>query len=173
MPLLIEQGEGHVVNTASIAGLTSTPFLGPYNATKHAVVAISESLYKDLQAAGASGVGVSVLCPGFVQTGIAESDRNRPPGRPSTTGDGGRADRAFIQAMVDGGIDPQTVAERVLDAVRDEHLLHPHPPRADAARSQPRSTTSSRDGRPARARSAEDPRPSTGASPVSTRRAAA
>src|ERR1700733_2921273 len=77
VPVLLEQGEGHVVNTASIAGLSSTPGLGPYTATKHAVVAISESLFKDLRAAGAP-IGVSVLCPGFVQTGIAQSDRNRP-----------------------------------------------------------------------------------------------
>ena len=77
VPLFVEQGEGHVVNTASIAGLTTAPFLGPYNATKQAVVAISETLFKDLQAVGAP-VGVSVLCPGFVQTRIAESDRNRP-----------------------------------------------------------------------------------------------
>jgi NAD(P)-dependent dehydrogenase (short-subunit alcohol dehydrogenase family) len=60
VPLFIEQGEGHVVNTASIAGLTTAPFLGPYNATKQAVVAISETLFKDLQAVGAP-VGVSVL----------------------------------------------------------------------------------------------------------------
>ena len=70
-----------MVNTASIAGLIAAPFLGPYNATKQAVVAISETLYKDLQAVGAP-VGVSVLCPGFVQTRIAESERNRPPWAP-------------------------------------------------------------------------------------------
>ena len=69
VPLFLEQGEGHVVNTASIAGLATAPFLGPYNATKQAVVAISETLYKDLHSVGApAGVGVSVLCPGFVQT---------------------------------------------------------------------------------------------------------
>src|SRR5580698_5014975 len=76
-PLLIEQGEGHIVNTASVAGLIAAPFLGPYNATKQAVVAISETLFKDLQAVGAP-VGVSVLCPGFVRTRIAESERHRP-----------------------------------------------------------------------------------------------
>ena len=80
-PLLIEQGEGHIVNTASIAGLIAAPFLGPYNATKQAVVAISETLFKDLQSVGAP-VGVSVLCPGFVQTRIAESERNRPDWAP-------------------------------------------------------------------------------------------
>src|SRR5580704_6437907 len=79
VPLLLEQGEGHIVNTASVAGLIVAPFLGPYNATKQAVVAISETLFKDLQSVGAPmGVGVSVLCPGFVRTRIAESDRNRP-----------------------------------------------------------------------------------------------
>ena len=76
-PLLLEQGEGHIVNTASVAGLTTPMFMGPYNATKFAVVAISETLYKDLATTGAN-VGVSVLCPGFVQTGIGRSDRNRP-----------------------------------------------------------------------------------------------
>jgi NAD(P)-dependent dehydrogenase (short-subunit alcohol dehydrogenase family) len=117
VPLLVEQGEGHVVNTASIAGLTTAPFLGPYNATKQAVVAISETLFKDLQAVGAS-VGVSVLCPGFVQTRIAESDRNRPQWAPDREV-GGAADlRGAIQSMVDGGIPPATVADRVIDAVR-------------------------------------------------------
>ena len=130
VPLLIEQGEGHVVNTASIAGLTTAPFIGPYNATKQAVVAISETLYKDLQTAGVSGVGVSVLCPGFVQTRIAEADRNRPdwaPGRdPDVEGAGDM--RAAIQSLVDGGIPPAVVAERVLDAVRtDTFYILTHP----------------------------------------------
>jgi len=77
-PLLIEQGEGHIVNTASVAGLIATPFLGPYNATKQAVVAISETLFKDLQAVGAP-VGVSVLCPGFVRTRNGTDRRGRWP----------------------------------------------------------------------------------------------
>jgi NAD(P)-dependent dehydrogenase (short-subunit alcohol dehydrogenase family) len=127
VPLLLEQGEGHVVNTASIAGLTSTPGLGPYTATKHAVVAISESLYKDLRAAGAP-VGVSVLCPGFVQTGIARSDRNRPAWAPEQDPVTAGERTSIIQAMVDAGIDPKTVADRVLDAVRDGTfyiLTHP------------------------------------------------
>jgi NAD(P)-dependent dehydrogenase (short-subunit alcohol dehydrogenase family) len=135
VPLLIEQGEGHVVNTASIAGLTTAPFLGPYNASKQAVVAISETLYKDLQAAGVSGVGVSVLCPGFVQTRIADSGRNRPdwaPGRsdwaPETEVE--RADDAHsvIQGLIDSGIPAEVVAERVLDGVRtDTFYILTHP----------------------------------------------
>jgi NAD(P)-dependent dehydrogenase (short-subunit alcohol dehydrogenase family) len=127
VPLLIEQGEGHVVNTASIAGLSSTPGLGPYTATKHAVVAMSESLFKDLRAAGAP-IGVSVLCPGFVQTGIGRSDRNRPSWAPEHDPATAAERISFIQAMVDAGIDPQTVADRVFEAVRDDTfyiLTHP------------------------------------------------
>jgi NAD(P)-dependent dehydrogenase (short-subunit alcohol dehydrogenase family) len=128
VPLFIEQGEGHVVNTASIAGLTSAPFLGPYNATKQAVVAISETLYKDLQAAGVTGVGVSVLCPGFVQTRIAESDRNRPAWAPEREVVGAAEMRGALQALVDSGIPAAAVADRVLDAVRTNTfyiLTHP------------------------------------------------
>ncbi len=115
-PLLIEQGEGHIVNTASIAGLIAAPFLGPYNATKQAVVAISETLFKDLQAVGAP-VGVSVLCPGFVQTRIGESQRNRPEWAPERDVEGAAELRGVVQNMVDGGIAPSTVADRVIDAV--------------------------------------------------------
>jgi NAD(P)-dependent dehydrogenase (short-subunit alcohol dehydrogenase family) len=127
VPLLLEQGEGHVVNTASIAGLSSSPGLGPYTATKHAVVAMSESLFKDLRAAGAP-IGVSVLCPGFVQTGIGGSDRNRPAWAPERDPATAAERISFIQAMVDAGIDPGTVADRVFDAVRDDTfyiLTHP------------------------------------------------
>lgn len=128
VPLFIEQGEGHVVNTASIAGLTTAPFLGPYNATKQAVVAISETLYKDLEASGVSGVGVSVLCPGFVQTRIAESERNRPPWAPERDVEGATDMRGLIQDLVRGGIPADQVAELVLDAVRTNTfyiLTHP------------------------------------------------
>jgi NAD(P)-dependent dehydrogenase (short-subunit alcohol dehydrogenase family) len=126
-PLLLEQGEGHIVNTASIAGLIVAPFLGPYNATKQAVVAISETLYKDLQAVGAP-VGVSVLCPGFVQTRIAESERNRPGWAPDREVEGAAELRGVVQGLVDGGIEPTTVADRVIDAVRtDTFYILTHP----------------------------------------------
>jgi len=128
VPVLLEQGEGHVVNTASIAGLTTSAFLGPYNATKQAVVAISETLFKDLQATGVTGVGVSVLCPGFVRTRIAESDRNRPQWAPDREVDQAAELRAAVQSMVDGGIPPSVVADHVLEAVRDGTfyiLTHP------------------------------------------------
>jgi NAD(P)-dependent dehydrogenase (short-subunit alcohol dehydrogenase family) len=116
-PLLMEQGEGHIVNTASIAGLIAAPFLGPYNATKQAVVAISETLFKDLQAVAAP-IGVSVLCPGFVQTRIAESERNRPDWAPDRDVEGALAVRGVVQNLVDSGIAPAGVADRVIDAVR-------------------------------------------------------
>ena len=132
VPALIEQGEGHVVNTASIAGLIAAPFLGPYNATKQAVVAISETLYKDLQAVGAP-VGVSVLCPGFVRTRIAESERNRPPWAPGRDVPGADELRGAVRSMVDGGIEAAAVAERVIDAVRaDTFYILTHPELDDA-----------------------------------------
>ena len=76
-PRLIAQNEGHIVNTASVAGLISPPGSGAYNVTKHAVVALSESLHHDLRERN-SKVGVSVLCPAYVPTGISNSERNRP-----------------------------------------------------------------------------------------------
>src|SRR5215469_527964 len=76
LPVLAAQGEGHIVNTASVAGLV--PGVGPiYDATKHAVVAISEDLYQAMNVAMLP-IGVSVLCPGWVRTSIAQADRNWP-----------------------------------------------------------------------------------------------
>lgn len=78
-PLMLAHGEpAHIVNTASIAGMLSPANMGVYNVSKHAVVALSETLHNDLRIVRAP-IGVSVLCPGFVPTGIAHSYRNRPP----------------------------------------------------------------------------------------------
>ena len=126
---LVDSGEiGHVVNTASIAGLTSTPFMGPYTATKHAVVALSECLAKELELANAR-VGVSVLCPGFVKTRIAQSHRNRP-GEAQRVDDNPLAQKfgSVLQQLVDGGIAADGVAEAVVQAVvapRFYVLTHP------------------------------------------------
>jgi NAD(P)-dependent dehydrogenase (short-subunit alcohol dehydrogenase family) len=128
-PLLIEQGEGHIVNTASIAGMISMPWGGTYNVSKHAVVTLSETLFSDLQLAGATGVGVSVLCPGWVQTRIAESGRNRP-----RVGDEGpsaeqQAVAAHVSSLIAEGLNPNQVADLVIDAVRTDRFYiftHPH-----------------------------------------------
>jgi NAD(P)-dependent dehydrogenase (short-subunit alcohol dehydrogenase family) len=78
VPRMLEQsGGGHIVNTASMAGLLPVPNLGAYDVAKSGVVALSEALQLELDAAGAD-IGVSVLCPGFIATRITESDRNRP-----------------------------------------------------------------------------------------------
>jgi len=119
VPRFIEQGEGHVVNTASLAGLVSAPLMGPYNASKHAVVTISETLAKDLRMFGATGVGVSVLCPGFVKTGIAESERSRPQwAPPPEESPVTEMLRATFHNLVDNGIDAEPVAEAVIEAVK-------------------------------------------------------
>lgn len=107
LPPLLASGEpGHVVNTASMAGLTSTPYLGAYTASKHAVVALSECLAKELELARAN-VGVSVACPGFVKTNIGLASA----GRPST-----RITDAFAQ-LVANGIAPEVVADAIARAV--------------------------------------------------------
>lgn len=111
-------GGGHIVNTASMAGLV--PGVGaPYDASKHAVVALTEDLFLDLQARGAP-VGVSLLCPGWVRTNIADADRNWPPEH------GERPERAATTAAIEHhlrraiaeGLTPAAVAELVADAVR-------------------------------------------------------
>lgn len=118
VPRLLEQGTpAHIVNTASLAGLVAGPFMGPYNASKFGVVAISESLHHELAILGAP-VDVSVLCPGWVRTRIIDSSRNRPADvadswSPPT---GQRRSSAGLDAVNDG-MDPSDVADMVHDAV--------------------------------------------------------
>jgi NAD(P)-dependent dehydrogenase (short-subunit alcohol dehydrogenase family) len=120
LPLLIEQGEGHVVNTASVAGLIAAGWLGPYNATKHAVVGLSETLYHELATLG-SPVGVSVLCPGFVRTRIADSDRNWParlgPQPAGAEQPGSEEVRQAVATAIESGLEPEVVASAVRDAI--------------------------------------------------------
>jgi NAD(P)-dependent dehydrogenase (short-subunit alcohol dehydrogenase family) len=117
LPPLLASGEpGHVVNTASIAGLTATPYLGAYTASKHAVVALSECLAKELELARAN-VGVSVVCPGFVKTNITLSHEQKS-----------RIAQAFDQ-MVASGIAAEVVADAIVAAIREPRfyvLTHPH-----------------------------------------------
>ena len=129
-PLLIEQGEGHIVNTSSMAGMVSMPWGGTYNVSKHAVVTLSETLWADLQLAGAANVGVSVLCPGWVQTRIAESARNRPaaPGPRREPTEEEQLMLAHVGGLVAEGLNPKQVGELVRDAVRtDRFYIFTHP----------------------------------------------
>jgi NAD(P)-dependent dehydrogenase (short-subunit alcohol dehydrogenase family) len=126
LPKLLAQGEGHIVNTASLAGLVATPFMGPYNASKFAVVAISETTFQELRLTG-SDVGVSVLCPGWVRTRIAESGRNRPDelANPTTGEDAAGGTGAFVsllEGLIAGGLPPEEVADQVVDAIRCRRL---------------------------------------------------
>jgi len=125
IPVLLEQDGAHVVNTASMAGLT-TGVLGPYSVTKHGVVALSEGLYLQLAQQGGT-VGVSVLCPGWVRTRIGESDRNRPAGlTPPAEIDPAIAD--VLRELIQTGMEPSAVAGHVVDAIRSHRfyvLTHP------------------------------------------------
>lgn len=138
VPIMLRQGtEGHVVNTASMAGHLSLPFLSPYHATKFAVVTISESLHFELEMSGAK-VKASVLCPGFVHTNIMSSERNRPAELQAAvqpTSEAQQALRAAIESSVAAGTAPSEVAARVVEAIREERFyVFPHPEMLAAAR---------------------------------------
>jgi NAD(P)-dependent dehydrogenase (short-subunit alcohol dehydrogenase family) len=125
VPRLLAQDEGHVVNTASVAGLISPPGMGAYCVSKHAVVTLSEALHHDLRERG-SGVGVSVLCPAYVPTGIADSERNRPKdlGISRKT----EKDAMMRKAVSSGKKSAEEVARAVVAAVKEARfyiLTHP------------------------------------------------
>jgi NAD(P)-dependent dehydrogenase (short-subunit alcohol dehydrogenase family) len=135
-PLLLAEaqkpdGEAHIVNTASVSGLICAPGMGLYNVTKHAVVALTETLHHDLARRGAR-MKCSVLCPAYVPTGIADSARNRPAeladaGRVKTEEDLAR-ETGLKKAVERGRISADDVAQTVFEAVRDERfyiLTHP------------------------------------------------
>ncbi len=135
VPLLIQQPEAHIVNTASVAGLVAAPFMGPYNASKHAVVAISETLHHELTMT-APHVKVSVLCPGWVNTKIAESGRNRPAHlQEAVAGIGADVDgdgASLLRDVIQKGMPPDDVAARVLAAVvNDEFWILTHDDEGD------------------------------------------
>lgn len=128
VPRMLQAGEpGHVVNTASVAGLITPPGTSIYCATKQAVVATSESLHHDLKMVNAN-IGVSVLCPAFVPTGIADSDRNRPDEYALKNPQAGPFEQMARVAVSKGKVSAQEVANITLDAVRDNRfyiLTHP------------------------------------------------
>lgn len=126
LPIMLRQDtEAHIVNTASMAGLVSSPYNASYNVAKFGVVALSESLHQDLLVAGAK-VKVSVLCPGWVNTRIADAERNRPASlparamRPPTAAEEGMEQVA--RQLLASGLAPERVAADVLDAIRAERL---------------------------------------------------
>src|SRR5262249_30688668 len=115
VPVMLQQGqEGHIVNTASIAGLISGPALGIYKVTKFGVVTLSETLYSELMLTGAP-IKVSVLCPGWVKTRVMESARNRPAelqnAEPEQLNPAGEAFLHLIEQAVETGMAPTQVAE--------------------------------------------------------------
>ena len=121
--------EGHIVNTASMAGLLAPPNMGIYNVSKHAVVSLTETLYQDL-ALVSDQVSASLLCPFFVPTGIGHSERNRPQGlesQPLT------ASQKIGQAMTDkavgsGKVTATEVAQKVFDAIASgQFYIYSHP----------------------------------------------
>jgi NAD(P)-dependent dehydrogenase (short-subunit alcohol dehydrogenase family) len=122
-PHLLAQGEGHIVNTASVAGLISPPGSGAYNVTKHAVVALSESLHHDLRERK-SAVGVSVLCPAYVPTGIVDSERSRPKDLPAAPKSKETIAREAMlrKAVTSGKISADQVAQAVVAAVKEERF---------------------------------------------------
>ncbi len=114
-PLLVDQGEGHIVNTASEAGLVTNTSLGMYCATKHAVVGMTEALYRELEPH--EGVSASVLCPNLVTTGIFHSERNRDD-RSDETPSQVATMAPLREALKIAGIAPAQVATNVADAIR-------------------------------------------------------
>jgi NAD(P)-dependent dehydrogenase (short-subunit alcohol dehydrogenase family) len=132
LPLLLEQDEGHIVNTASLAGLAGSPGLGIYSTTKFAVVGLSESLFHDLAARG-SQVGVSVLCPGFVQTRIHVSHRNMPDDVRAVAASALPTDEV-AETLMALGIPADDVAVQVVKAVTEPRFfVLPHPRAARGA----------------------------------------
>lgn len=128
---------GHVVNTASMAGLLNPPAMGVYNVSKHAVVALSESLYQDL-ALVTDRVHCSVLCPYFVPTGINQSQRNRPESMANMRGP--TRSQLVSQAMSDkavgsGKVTAEEVAQRTFEAIRSKAFyIYSHPHALDTVR---------------------------------------
>ena len=117
-PIMKEAGEGHIINTASEAGHVSSAVLGMYTATKHAVVGLSESLYRELEE---TGVSVHCLCPNLVNTGIFHSERNRDDGAEMTAAQ--TATMAPLrEAISEMGITPTQVAADVVEAMKQDRF---------------------------------------------------
>ncbi|MGB4863757.1 MAG: SDR family NAD(P)-dependent oxidoreductase [Tepidiformaceae bacterium] len=123
IPRMLENGEeGHIVNTASMAGLLTGA--NPYNVSKHSVVCLTEGIYKEFKGMGAK-LSASVLCPGLIKTAILDAERNRPPefGPATETGDQRSEVQQFsamFTAAINSGYEPEDVAQQVFEAIRDD-----------------------------------------------------
>ena len=122
VPHLVDHGDGHVVITASVMGHVSSPFNAPYTISKHGAVALAETLFHELQTEG-STVGVTCLCPGSVNTNIANAMAARPPGSVGSAKDGlGHQILEISQRALLGGLDPAVVGNQVHDAILSGHF---------------------------------------------------
>ncbi len=135
LPRMVEAGEqGYVLNTGSVAGLLSGPFFAPYNASKHAVVAMSECLHHELRAVG-SRIEVGVLCPGWVHTGLADFEDKAPDTVKQANAKSAASRQAqerdvAVRKMVADSIGPEKIAEIVVEAIKDGRFyIFPHPER--------------------------------------------
>ena len=123
VPRMIAQGtEGHVVNTASVAGLLGAPFEAPYAISKFAAFAATESLAHDLEAVGSS-IKASVLCPGMITTNIVDSDRHRPAPLATVVTEDQKFVSDYLAQAVAVGMDPAEVARIVIAGIRAEVFL--------------------------------------------------
>jgi NAD(P)-dependent dehydrogenase (short-subunit alcohol dehydrogenase family) len=129
LPIMEEQGEGHINTTSSLAGLIASGFMGAYNVAKHGAVALMATLERDLRGRK-SPVRASVLCPGPINTDISRHSVTFRPSKAKPKADGdteGRA-AASVQALLDNGMDPDEVGRIVLDGIqRDTFWLFTHP----------------------------------------------
>jgi len=141
LPLIEEQGEGHINSTASMAGLYAGASLGAYNVAKHGVVALMASLERDLRWRE-SKVRASVLCPGPINTQIVDSERNRDPHDAANHIDSEQGQKfwEFLTRTLANGMDPAEVGPMVLDAVLNEKFwILTHPEMGEIAVSQSRA----------------------------------
>jgi NAD(P)-dependent dehydrogenase (short-subunit alcohol dehydrogenase family) len=128
LPHLIASGGGHIVNTASIAGIYPG-FGASYDASKHAVVALTEDLYREMQTSG-QPVGVSVLCPGWVRTRIVDAERNWPAelGEMPPSAESNEIVLKYVRRAIDEGTTPAAVADEVAAAISEERFwIFPDP----------------------------------------------
>jgi NAD(P)-dependent dehydrogenase (short-subunit alcohol dehydrogenase family) len=125
--MLAQNDDCHIVNTASVAGLLSVPASSVYCVSKHGVVTLSECLHHELRA-GSTKIGVSVLCPAFVNTGIAEAGRNRPAGLSATNPAAAEYEARILKAVRSGKLSAADVARATMDAVKaDRFYILTHP----------------------------------------------